>query len=66
MNKRMSMLLVAALAAMGFAAPAHAITVQLDFTANFSASAPQTTVAGQLIYEAPSLTSEITSLTSVD
>jgi hypothetical protein len=57
---------VAVCMGMGAAAPAQAITVELDFTANFSASAPQTTVTGQFIYEAPTLTSDITSLTSVD
>jgi PEP-CTERM motif len=66
MNMRLSMLSVAAVAAMAFAAPAQAITVELNFTANFSANAPQTTVTGQFIYEAPTLTSDITSLTSVD
>ena len=66
MNMRVSILSVAAVAAMVFAAPAQAITVELDFTADFAAGAPQTTVTGRFIYEAPSLTSEITSLTSVD
>lgn len=66
MNMRVSMLAVAAVAAIVFAAPAQAITVELDFTADFAAGAPQTTVTGRFVYEAPSLTSEITSLTSVD
>jgi hypothetical protein len=47
MNMRMSMLSVAAVAAMGFAAPAQAITVELDFTANFAAGSPETTLSGQ-------------------
>jgi hypothetical protein len=51
---------VAVCMGMGAAVPAQAITVELDFTANFSASAPQTTVTGQFIYEAPTLTSDIT------
>jgi hypothetical protein len=66
MNSRALIFAGAAIAALGSAAPAQAITVHLDFTANFAAGSPETTVAGQFTYEAPSLTSEITSLTSVD
>ena len=47
MNSRALIFAGAAIAALGSAAPAQAITVQLDFTANFAAGSPETTVAGQ-------------------
>jgi hypothetical protein len=50
----------------GAAAPAQAITVELDFTADFPAGSPDTIVTGQFIYQAASVTSPVDSLTSVD
>jgi hypothetical protein len=66
MNVGVMVLAGAVMVFLGAAAPAHAITVQLDFTADFAPPSPVATVTGRFIYEAPSLTSEITSLTSVD
>jgi hypothetical protein len=51
----------------GFAAPARAITVELDFTAvDFPPGSPNTSLTGRFTYQAASLTSPLTSLTSVD
>ena len=50
----------------GLGAP-HAITVELDFTAvDFPPASPNASVSGRFTYEAASLTSPATSLTSVD
>jgi hypothetical protein len=52
---------------MGLAAPARAITVELDFTAvDFPPASPNASISGRFTYEAASLTSPATSLTSVD
>lgn len=49
------------------AAPARAITVELDFTAvDFPPASPNASISGQFTYETASLTSPVTSLTSVN
>ncbi len=67
MNIRLA-LVASAVLAMGacFGAPARAITVKLDFTANFPEGAPESTLTGEFTYQAASVTSPIDSLTSVD
>jgi hypothetical protein len=44
---------------------ARAATIQLEFSALGFTSAPQDPVSGTLVYEAPSLTEDISSLTSI-
>jgi hypothetical protein len=67
MSMRLTLLASAAyLASVCASAPAWAIPVELSFTANFPAGSPQTTVTGDFSYNAASVTSPITSLTSVN
>lgn len=66
MNIRLAVAAAAMAIGVCFAAPAQEITIELDVTAEFGPDSPDASVTGQFIFEAPSLTSEITSLTSVN
>jgi hypothetical protein len=67
MNIRVALLASAAIGVfLSFGSAARAITVELDFSANFPAGSPDATLTGQFVYQAASVTSPVDSLTWVD